>query len=224
MIYQANSVPGPIGVECGWEDAAWAGREVARIASFRPESNPDGRPQTEVKLAYSKEAIHGIFRVSGERARCVRTNYFDEVWKDSCVEFFVQPRPDMGYFNCEFNCGGGFLCGYITDPARNSDGVLRGLHRVPEGLGASIQTRSSRPGATNPETAEPVDWTLAFRLPVSVFEPYIGKVELRPGQSWRCNFFKCAEEVSRPHWASWAPVDEFNFHLPRCFGTLRFSV
>jgi hypothetical protein len=43
------------------------------------------------------------------------------------------------------------------------------------------------------------------------------------GQSWRGNFFKCAEEISHPHWASWSPVDELNFHLPRCFGTIHFE-
>ena len=43
------------------------------------------------------------------------------------------------------------------------------------------------------------------------------------GQVWRGNFFKCAEDISHPHWAAWSPVDEFNFHLPRCFGTIQFA-
>ena len=43
------------------------------------------------------------------------------------------------------------------------------------------------------------------------------------GEVWRGNFFKCVEENSHPHWASWSPVDEFNFHLPQCFGVLRFE-
>jgi len=57
----------------------------------------------------------------------------DEVWKDSCVEFFIQPRPDAGYFNLEMNAGGAHLCCYIEDPARvrvdlrNSHGFLRNL-------------------------------------------------------------------------------------------------
>jgi hypothetical protein len=39
----------------------------------------------------------------------------------------------------------------------------------------------------------------------------------------RCVRTDYAEENSHPHWAAWAPVDEFNFHLPRCFGELRFA-
>ena len=41
-------------------------------------------------------------------------------------------------------------------------------------------------------------------------------------QAWRGNLYKCGDRTSHPHWAAWSPVDELNFHLPRCFGTLRF--
>jgi len=66
-------------------------------------------------------------------------------------------------------------------------------------------------------------WTLRFYIPFAVFENYVGPLGEVAGQSWRGNFFKCAEDCSHPHWAAWSPVDEFNFHLPRCFGTLRFE-
>jgi hypothetical protein len=79
------------------------------------------------------------------------------------------------------------------------------------------------PRIVDPELKEPKDWTLNFFIPFSIFTPYIGEQRPKPGDSWKCNFYKCAEDVSHPHWAAWAPVDEFNFHLPRCFGTLRFG-
>ena len=73
-------------------------------------------------MLYDANGLYGIFRVQDRYVRCVRTQYHDAVWKDSCVEFFAQPKPDRGYFNFEFNCGGAFLCSYITNPERTPDG------------------------------------------------------------------------------------------------------
>jgi hypothetical protein len=49
----------------------------------------------------------------------------DEVWKDSCVEIFLQPKPDAGYFNLEMNAGGAHLCCYIEDPERVPGGFKK---------------------------------------------------------------------------------------------------
>ena len=74
-----------------------------------------------------------------------------------------------------------------------------------------------------PEITDPVVWSLSFFIPLSLFEHYLGPLGALRSQVWRGNFFKCAEENSHPHWASWSPVDEFNFHRPACFGLLRFA-
>jgi hypothetical protein len=163
-----------------------------------------------------------MFRVEDRYVRCTRREYQSDVWKDSCVEFFAQPRPDSGYFNFEFNCGGAFLCCYIINPERTKEG-LKEFTRLPEKIGSLVRVRSSLPRTIEPEIAEPLAWTLQFSIPLSVFEGYLGPLGLLAGQRWRGNFFKCAEENSHPHWVSWSPVDEFNFHLPRCFGTITFE-
>jgi len=44
------------------------------------------------------------------------------------------------------------------------------------------------------------------------------------GTEWRANCFKCADETSHPHWASWAPIGEaLNFHQPQYFGVFHFA-
>jgi hypothetical protein len=154
--------------------------------------------------------------------RCVRAHYFDEVWKDSCVEFFAQPKADCGYFNLEMNCGGAFLCSYITDPERTPTG-FKEFVKLPASIGETIQTRSSLPPRVEPEMVEPVIWTLAFYVPFALFESYIGPLGPVSGQAWRGNFQKCADECSHPHWASWSPLDALNFHRPTCFGTIQFD-
>ncbi len=204
-----------------WNHPIWHNAEILEVQSFRPESSAH-RPRTLARVLYGTEGLQGIFQVHDQYVRCLRTNYFDEVWKDSCVEFFAQPQAGRGYFNFEFNCGGAFLCSHIINPERTTEGFKEFI-KVPCEFGLSIQVISSLPKRVEPEIAEPVVWTLAFSIPFTLFEHYLGGLGTLKGQVWRGNFFKCAEENSHPHWASWSPVDEFNFHRPSCFGTLRFE-
>jgi hypothetical protein len=154
--------------------------------------------------------------------RCTRTNYLDEVWKDSCVEFFAQPGSGRGYLNFEFNCGGAFLCYHILNPERTADG-FKEFTKVPREIGGTIQVWPSLPKEIRKEIMDPVVWTLRFFIPFSVFDKYAGPLGKLTGQVWRGNFYKCADESSHPHWASWAPVDVFDFHRPGCFGRIRFA-
>jgi cellulose/xylan binding protein with CBM9 domain len=218
--YQIHKASTVLPLNADWNAPAWAGAQQLEITHFRPESGPH-RPKTSVKLLYSHDVLHGIFQVHDRYVRCVRSNYFDEVWKDSCVEFFAQPKTDRGYFNFEFNCGGAFLCSYIIDPERTPNGFKK-FTKLPWEVARHIQVRTSLPRIIESEISEPIVWTLQFFIPFALFEPFAGKLGKIPGQVWRGNFFKCAEEVSHPHWASWSPVDEFNFHLPKCFGQIRF--
>jgi hypothetical protein len=199
----------------------WAVAHALEVGNFRPESSLH-RPQTSARLLYGANGLHGIFSVRDRFVRCIRTNYMDEVWKDSCVEFFVQPKPDKGYFNFEFNCGGAFLCCYITDPAR-APGGFKDFVRVPASVAAQIRCEATLPRIVDPELDQPVNWSLQFYIPFAMLEEFVGPIGPVPGQAWRGNFFKCGDETSHPHWASWAPVDELNFHRPQCFGTLEFA-
>lgn len=194
---------------------------MAEVNRFLPQSSAH-RPRTLARLAHDTQNIHGRFEVEDRFVRCTRTGYGSEVWKDSCVEFFVEPKPGRGYFNFEFNCGGAFLVNHIVDPTRTPEG-FRQFTRLPEAEAKVIQVRTTLPAVIEPEITGPVAWTLEFSIPFSLFERYVGPVGEVAGQMWRGNFFKCAEDNSHPHWAAWSPVDEFNFHLPRCFGQLRFA-
>ena len=204
-----------------WNGAGWQIANTLDVSSFRPESGTH-RPRTSARFLFDDCGIHGIFHVQDRYVRCVRTRYMDEVWKDSCVEFFVQPKRDKGYFNFEFNCGGAFLCCYITNPERAPQG-FKEFTRVPFELGKAVQTSASLPNVVEPEIEMPVNWTLKFFIPFRLLEEYVGSIGDVEGQSWRGNVFKCVEDNSHPHWASWSPVDDFNFHLPHCFGSLRFE-
>jgi len=216
MKYLIRKSAVSISLTANWDDAVWEKAETLEIRNFRPEGS-DHRPQTSARLLYDARGIHGIYRVQDRYVRCERTEYGSDAWKDSCVEFFVQPKPDCGYFNLEMNCGGAFLCWHIIDPTPAPQFFM------PPEIGQQIKTRSSLPRTVDPEITEPVTWMLQFFVPFAVYEKMVGPLGEIPGQTWRGNFYKCGDETSHPHWASWSPVDEFNFHLPRCFGEIRFE-
>jgi hypothetical protein len=221
MNYTIRAAAHTPGLSTNWQDPVWSGAETLELQHFRPEGSAH-RPRTLARLLNTPEGIHGIFQVHDRYVRCVRENYFDEVWKDSCVEFFAQPKPERGYFNLEFNCGGAFLCSYITNPERTPTGFKEYV-KLPASIGQTIRAKSSLPRRVEPEITDPVEWTLAFFAPFALFEHYVGPLQEKPRGLWRGNFYKCADESSHPHWAQWAPVDEFNFHRPTCFGTIRLE-
>lgn len=221
MTYHVFHAARPEALDLNSQNPAWQVAEVAAVAHFLPQSS-DHRPQTHARLLHDQRGLHGLFTVRDRYVRCVRTKYGGEVWKDSCVEFFVEPKPGRGYFNFEFNCGGTFLCSHVVDPTRVNGG-LKEATPLPEKLAEQVRVRALLPKLVEPEITEPVEWELQFYIPFAVLEEFVGPIGAASGQVWRGNFFKCAEDISHPHWAAWSPVDEFNFHLPRCFGTIQFA-
>jgi len=205
----------------GLDSPAWSQADIAALEHFRPEGSSH-RPQTLVHLLYDRDGIHGIFHVADRYVRCVHTAYMDEVYKDSCVELFIMPRQGRGYFNFEFNCGGALRAGYIIDPTRTDDGFKAWIP-IPEQDGALVGKIPSLPAVVDPEIQKPVTWTLAFFIPFELLEKYSGPLGRIAGQTWHGNFYKCADASSHPHWASWAPLDSRNFHLPQCFGLIIFE-
>jgi len=205
----------------GWDDPAWVERPVLEIARFRPEGS-DHRPPTRARLAYDEQGLGGVFHVQDRYVRSVRTRFGEAVYRDSCVEIFLQPKLDKGYLNFEMNAGGTLLASHITDHRRTSDGFAA-FTPLTEEDGGLVAVRSSLSRVVDPEVQDPLDWELAFFVPISLLEKYVGPIGPLGGQTWRANLYKCGDETSHPHWASWSAVDALNFHLPACFGTLAFE-
>lgn len=208
-------------LELGWDDPAWAHAETLELSHFRSEGS-DHRPRTRARLLRVGDTLAGVFRVEDRWVVARHTRYGDPVYEDSCVEIFLEPLPGRGYLNFEMSAGGALLVGHVTDP-RRVPGGFAGYSRLDEREASGVRLRSSLPPRVDPESEEPLDWQLAFEIPKALLEARLGPLGPLAGQAWRANLFKCADRSSHPHWASWAPLDERNFHLPRCFGWLRFD-
>ncbi|MEA2734712.1 MAG: hypothetical protein QOE14_1163, partial [Humisphaera sp.] len=114
-------------------DDEWPDADVERIAHFHVASS-DHRPVTTFRMLYDDDGIYIAFHVRDRYVLCRRNEHQSMVCKDSCVEAFLQPRPDHGYFNFELNCGGAMLLYYVRDPQRLPTGGMKEWERVPAEL------------------------------------------------------------------------------------------
>jgi hypothetical protein len=171
-------------------------------------------PRVEARLCWSPQFLYVFFRV-GEKEPLVRYRKFqDPVYKDSCVEFFVDmfPEKHLGYVNLEMNAAGTLLAAF--GPDRN--------HRRPlwpedlAGLGL----------LTGQEWWEEVGaaWRVEYKVPLALFQRLYAE-EIRPGHRAAANFYKCGDETEVPHYGAWSPVGTPapDFHRPEFFGELVFA-
>lgn len=194
--------------------------EPGTLTNIRPESS-DHHPEVNFALLHDAKNLYLHFNVEDRFVRVVHSGLQVPVYKDSCVEFFVKPKTDRGYFNFELNAGGSMLLDYIEDPTRTKQGFKKAT-TLPAELCTKVDIIHSLPRTVEPEIKEPLSWSLSVKIPFAVMEPFTGPLPCNSGTTWRGNFYKCADETSHPHWLSWSPVKELNFHAPECFGELRF--
>jgi len=202
-----------------WNGSVWHNVPTLEVSNFRPEGSIH-RPLTKCKLLHDSERFYGIFRVDDQYVRSVNTGFQADVYKDSCVEIFLQPKSTGGYFNFEFNCGGALLASYVTDPTRIDGRVKQSTPLAPDD-DRQILRYHNLPGLVELEITKKQTWFLEFSIPLAMLEKYAGKLGKIAGQNWRGNFYKCGNETSHPHWGSWSPVNDLNFHLPASFGSIQ---
>jgi len=205
-----------------WDGPAWAAADTLRITAYHPQGS-DHKPGVEAKALYDAGGIYIHFRVQDHYVRSVGVKPMDPVYGDSCVEFFVQPKPTAGYLNFEANCGGTFLVSFIEDCRRVPGGFAKFRPLAPEWFG-QIRCWHSMPAVVEPEIAAPTAWQLEYFIPFALLEAHIGPLGEIAGQIWRGNFYKCGDQTSHPHWGAWSPIgEELNFHQPKYFGEIVFA-
>ncbi len=174
-------------------------------------------PRVEARLLYSEKFLYVRFDVGEGRVRARYTRFQDPVYKDSCVEFFVDAFPALGrgYLNLETNALGTLLAAFGPDRERRkplSKGDLKGF-AVSSTVKASVDGEIAAGR-----------WALAYRIPLGLFRKLYGQ-EIVPGVAAAANFYKCGDETAVPHYGAWSPVGtpRPDFHRPEYFGRLVFG-
>lgn len=221
-VKQAAQTPAPD--DFGWDSGVWEDVEELVVGSFHADGS-DHRPDTRVKMVYDADAtLHLLYRVEDCYVRSVRTERQQSVCLDSCVEFFMWPKPDSGYINFEMNCGGTFLSKYYADPFATVAERHKTSVRMDADVLDNVIVCTTMPPVVEPELTEPTTYFVRLTVPIRVIESKLGTLTPLAGQTWRANFFKCGDETSHPHWGSWNPIgDVLSFHQPATFGEIVFA-
>ena len=208
-------------IDADWNKTAW--KNVAPITlEYYMGEEPEHQPKVQAKAAYDTHSIYIIWQVEDQFVLAKRTENQQAVCRDSCVELFFTPSGDPkeeGYFNLETNCGGTklFHAHYSKTKGADYEFTTKDFQ--------DVVTASSLKGPIDNEIVSPIVWTLEYKIPFSLLEKAAKTERPAPGVTWRCNFYKCADESSHPHWLTWSPVShpKPSFHLPEYFGILKFE-
>ena len=167
-------------------------------------------PCVQFQVAYTDQAILVHYSVQEEyvKGQCIRPN--ENVWEDSCVEFFISFDNRETYYNVEFNVLGVGLVGYGT--AIKSDRNRLSAEEILQiNAFSSVQTIDGKKS-----------WQQILQIPFSVFK--INAEDLK-GKQAHANFYKCGDALPNPHFIAWNDIDNPtpNFHLPQFFGEVSFK-
>jgi len=174
------------------------------------------RPEVKFRIAYGDDCFLLQYHVQEEtvRARFGKDN--GDVWTDSCVEFFLRKPGESVYYNCECNCIGTILlgCGEGRDGRQLAD----------ESVTARIKRYSTLGREPFEERKCEAPWEVSLVIPTEVYFKSQWPKSLR-GLTFEANFYKCGDELQRPHFLSWSPIPlpSPNFHCPQFFGTLEME-
>jgi len=173
------------------------------------------KPDVSFSIGYTRNELLLKYYVTEDNFKAEKTETNQEVYEDSCVEFFVSPSDDGVYYNFEFNGIGTCLMGYGKGRAgreRADSELIDSIRRLP-----SLGTRPVG------HTDMILTWTLTITIPFSLFYPH--GINTPEGKVFRANFYKCGDKLRVPHYVTWNRVgtERPDFHQPTFFGQLIFE-
>ena len=172
------------------------------------------RPDVTFQIAYTDNSILMRYYVREQHLQGKYRQTNDPVHLDSCVEFFVS-WDSTTYYNLEFNCMGTAHVGF-GEAKHLGTRQLLDRNKV-----ATIRTKSTI--NAHDETCGTSSWELLLQIPFDLFAFH--EVTSLKGKVLTGNFYKCGDELPKPHYLSWTNISapSPNFHLPEYFGQLHFA-
>jgi hypothetical protein len=174
-------------------------------------------PRVRVKLFHTTKYIYLYYHVPEDRITIKYTQFGSDVYKDSCVEFFINPFPESTdeFFNIEFNALGVVLIG-IGKPGRGNKRYFFKENEINK-----IEVISSIKKPLTGYHGKDF-WELYSKIPKSIFENSYSKEFT--DKACIGNFYKCGDETEFEHYGAWSEIinPTPNFHLAKYFGELLF--
>jgi hypothetical protein len=172
------------------------------------------RPMVKFRIGHVSNQIWLKFYVNEKNLLAMETHTNGDVYKDSCVEFFIS-FDGKNYYNFEFNCIGTRHLAY--GQGRGNRTPVR-----PE-LVEKIEVEPSLGNQPFAEKTGNFEWEMMIRIPLESLA--FSKIPSLDGIKATANFYKCGDETSEPHFVTWNPVETANpdYHRPEYFGKVEFE-
>ena len=183
------------------DSTEWQRAEVGYIAVNRW-SEYCVAPATEFRVLCGREGISVLMHSEEKHLRMECKEENGEIYKDSCMEFFLSPCiSDDRYLNFEFNPLGVL---HLALGEGREDRALLGEER---GIFSIVSM------------AEDGDWKLKFYIPYDFLKKYFGEIS----PVWKGNFYKCGDMTDHVHYGAWSEVKTFtpDFHRSAYFGNIK---
>jgi len=181
-----------------------------------PESYPY-KPEVSFRVWHDSAFFHIEFKVREQTTKAEQSVPGGPVYEDSCVECFIQPRPetDPRYYNFEWNAAGHLAMACRTGRNDPEDAPLDVI--------ASVKTEPSLGSEPFGEKSVDGPWTLHVAIPVSAL--FNSGIEKWDGLKCRMNFYKCGDGLKTMHFLTWAPIDTTSpdYHRPEFFRDVQFE-
>lgn len=165
-------------------------------------------PEVTFQIVHSSDIIGLHYTVQEDflRAQAIRPN--ENVWEDSCVEFFISLDQKQTYFNFEFNILGTGLIGYGSAVKSERNRLAADEIELVNSITQVVKTSTSK------------KWEIFILIPKVLLTQ-----EDISGRVLHGNFYKCGDALPQPHFITWNNIEnpKPNFHLPKYFGELNFE-
>jgi hypothetical protein len=193
------------------ESVSWNKIDVINWAEF------SYRPDVQFRMAYSDSAFIVQYKVKEKYIRAKASEDNGRVNLDACVEIFISPDGEKGYYSLESNCVGVCLFNYGNSRYNREFGP-------PELFGQIRRYPSLGYEPFAEERKGDFDWDLTLVLPYGCLFKHSGFVPEK-GKQGRINFYKCGDELTEEHYLTWSPIqsEKPDYHRPECFGIVKFE-
>lgn len=146
-----------------------------------------------------------------DRPVSVHKNINENVYQDSCLEFFFNPFPEESdiYMNFEVNHLGAML-------------VQFGSNRTDRKFLSELNIKYPEVTTFCREDEEGGFWGVEYMIPFDIIKAVYGKKDITAGHKIRAAFYKCGDNTGRPHYGSWKVIgtESPDFHRPEYFGEI----
>ncbi len=179
-----------------------------------PEEYPYS-PEVTLRMFHTGSSLLLRYDVAEKYTAARVTEDGGEVWTDSCVECFMAPD-DSGYYNLEATCIGRIL---LSNRKSRSEGIVQADEEVLKSI-VRIPSLSCEPFE---ECTGDNRWSLTLAIPPQAL--FRHEINDWSGMKLRMNFYKCGDNLSKPHFLSWKPVKTGSpdFHRPEFFAEVEFE-